>query len=230
MWVYTSISDQLSGNISGNILQGSLTTICQLQPAPPLSAAVDDRGARFQALDDPWCDTTTPQGELILTVMGGLAEFERKLIRQRCEEGIKRAKAKGTQFGRKSVLDAGHRKRIAERYAAGETMADLAREYECGEATIWRALHSVGGPFGGVVAAGPSPALALIASTKQNQMSPRMSPSARLRPVIDAANVCVGHVVRTARGWIVYDRHDRQIGVFPSEHEAAAALTTPTPA
>src|SRR5262249_34217490 len=40
-------------------------------------------GARFRALDDPWCDTTTPQGELILTVMGGLAEFERKLIGQR---------------------------------------------------------------------------------------------------------------------------------------------------
>ena len=71
---------------------------------------VKDAGARFRALDDPWCDTTTPQGELILTVMGGLAEFERKLIRQRCEEGIKRAKAKGTKFGRRSVLDASQRK------------------------------------------------------------------------------------------------------------------------
>lgn len=98
-------------------------------------------GARFRALDDPWCDTTTPQGELILTVMGGLAEFERKLIRQRCEEGIKRAKAKGTQFGRRSVLDNGQRKQIAERYAQGVTMAELAREYACGEATVWRALH-----------------------------------------------------------------------------------------
>lgn len=98
-------------------------------------------GARFRALDDPWCDTTTPQGELILTVMGGLAEFERKLIRQRCEEGIKRAKAKGTRFGRKSALDAGQRKRIAERYGAGETMAELAREYSVGEATVWRALR-----------------------------------------------------------------------------------------
>ena len=75
---------------------------------------------RFKALDDPWCDTTTPQGELILTVMGGLAEFERKLIRARCEEGIKRAKAKGTKFGRPSVLDASERRKIAERYAAGE--------------------------------------------------------------------------------------------------------------
>jgi hypothetical protein len=37
------------------------------------------------------------------------------------------------------VLDAGQRKRLAERYASGETMAALAREYDCGEATIWRA-------------------------------------------------------------------------------------------
>ena len=76
-----------------------------------------------------------------MTVMGGLAEFERKLIRQRCEEGIKRAKAKGTKFGRRSVLDASQRKKVAERYAAGETMAQLAADYSCGEATIWRALH-----------------------------------------------------------------------------------------
>ena len=49
-------------------------------------------GAYIKALDDPWLDTTTPHGELILTVMGGLHEFERKLIRQRCDEGIKRAR------------------------------------------------------------------------------------------------------------------------------------------
>jgi DNA invertase Pin-like site-specific DNA recombinase len=99
-------------------------------------------GARFRPLDDPWCDTTTPQGELILTVMGGLAEFERKLIRQRCEEGIKRAQAKGTKFGRPSVLDHSQRKKIAERYANGETMAALALDYDCSEPTIWRVLHA----------------------------------------------------------------------------------------
>ena len=75
-------------------------------------------GAHIKALEDPWLDTTTPHGELILTVMGGLAEFERKLIRQRCDEGIKRAKARGTVFGRKPVLDAGERRKIAERHAA----------------------------------------------------------------------------------------------------------------
>ena len=74
--------------------------------------------------------------------MGGMAEFERKLVRARCEEGIRRALARGTVFGRKSVLDAGERRRIAERYAAGETMAALAREYKVGEATVWRALRA----------------------------------------------------------------------------------------
>jgi DNA invertase Pin-like site-specific DNA recombinase len=98
-------------------------------------------GAGIKALDDAWLDTTTPHGELIITVMGGLAEFERKLIRQRCDEGIKRAKAKGTKFGRRSVLDHSQRKKIAERYANGETMAALALDYGCSEPTIWRVLH-----------------------------------------------------------------------------------------
>jgi DNA invertase Pin-like site-specific DNA recombinase len=100
-------------------------------------------GAHIKALDDTWLDTTTPHGELILTVMGGLHEFERKLIRARCDEGIKRAKARGTVFGRKPVLDAGERRKIAERFASGETMAELAREYAVGVATIHRTVHGL---------------------------------------------------------------------------------------
>jgi hypothetical protein len=68
---------------------------------------IQKAGAHIKALDDPWLDTTTPHDELILTVMGGMAEFERKLIRQRCGEGIKRVKERGTVFGRKPLLDAG---------------------------------------------------------------------------------------------------------------------------
>jgi DNA invertase Pin-like site-specific DNA recombinase len=95
----------------------------------------------FLSLGESWCDTTTDVGRLMLTIMGGIAEFERGLIRKRCEEGIERAKAKGTQFGRPTSLDPGQKRKIAERYAAGETMAELAREYEVGEATVWRALR-----------------------------------------------------------------------------------------
>jgi DNA invertase Pin-like site-specific DNA recombinase len=74
--------------------------------------------------------------------MSGIAEFERKLIAARCEEGISKARKLGKKFGRPSALDVGQRRKIAEKYADGETMAELAREYECGEATIWRALKA----------------------------------------------------------------------------------------
>ena len=95
----------------------------------------------FISLGESWCDTTTDVGRLVMTIMGGIAEFERGLIRKRCEDGILRAKRKGTKFGRPHVLDPGQRRRIGERYSAGETMAELAREYEVGEATVWRALQ-----------------------------------------------------------------------------------------
>ena len=104
-----------------------------------------DQDCGFLSLGDSWCDTTNEMGRFMLTVMSGIAELERDLIRKRCQAGIERAKAKGTKFGRPSALDASQRRKIAERYGAGETMAELAREYECGEATIWRALHP--GPF-----------------------------------------------------------------------------------
>ena len=56
-------------------------------------ATVAEREAGFRSLKDAWADTTTPHGRLMLTVLGGLAEFERELIRARTGEGRKRAKA-----------------------------------------------------------------------------------------------------------------------------------------
>jgi DNA invertase Pin-like site-specific DNA recombinase len=102
---------------------------------------IEVKGCGFVSLGEAWCDTRSEIGKLMMTIMGGINQFERALIRARCQEGIDRAKAKGTRFGRKAVLDDGQRLRVAERYASGETMAELAREYECGEATIWRALQ-----------------------------------------------------------------------------------------
>src|SRR5689334_6390665 len=61
-------------------------------------------GASFRSLGDGWADTTTPHGRLMLTVLGGLAEFERHLIVSRTEEGRNRAKARGIKFGRKPKL------------------------------------------------------------------------------------------------------------------------------
>ncbi len=101
-------------------------------------------GADFVSLRETWCDTTTPAGRLFITIMGGVAQFERELIQARTEDGIAKARAQGKKFGRPSALDAGQKRKIAERYAAGETMAELATDYEVGEATIFRALQ---GPF-----------------------------------------------------------------------------------
>jgi DNA invertase Pin-like site-specific DNA recombinase len=103
---------------------------------------IGDREAGFVSLGDSWCDTTNEMGRFMLTVMSGIAELERDLIRKRCAAGIAHAKAKGKRFGRPLALDAGQRQMIAERYASGETINALARDYACGDATIWRAVHS----------------------------------------------------------------------------------------
>jgi DNA invertase Pin-like site-specific DNA recombinase len=67
-------------------------------------AQIGDAGATFRSLADAWADTTTPHGKLILTVLGGLAEYERSLILARTDEGRRRAKASGIKFGRKPIL------------------------------------------------------------------------------------------------------------------------------
>jgi DNA invertase Pin-like site-specific DNA recombinase len=102
---------------------------------------LDGLGCGFTSLREAWCDTTTSAGRLMLTIMGGIAQFERELIRSRCEEGIERAKAKGIRFGRKRKLDREMVRVAADRYAKGETMAELAKDYRVNEATIWRALQ-----------------------------------------------------------------------------------------
>jgi DNA invertase Pin-like site-specific DNA recombinase len=61
-------------------------------------AQIGDRGAAFRSLADAWTDTTTPHGKLMITVLGGLAEFERSLILARTSDGRARAKARGVRF------------------------------------------------------------------------------------------------------------------------------------
>jgi DNA invertase Pin-like site-specific DNA recombinase len=67
--------------------------------------------------------------------------IERPLIMARTQAGIQRAKERGVAFGRPTKLNAKQRRMIGELYAAGETAAALARQFEVGEATIWRALN-----------------------------------------------------------------------------------------
>jgi DNA invertase Pin-like site-specific DNA recombinase len=103
-------------------------------------AAVAERGAGFKSLKDTWADTTTPHGRLMLTVLGGLAEFERELIRSRTGEGRKRAKERGVRFGRPRKMTPHQRQEALQRLAAGETQADVARTYNVDATTIGRLL------------------------------------------------------------------------------------------
>ena len=100
--------------------------------------AVTKRGAGFKSLKDAWADTTSPHGRLMLTVLGGLAEFERELIRARTGEGRKRAKERGVKFGRPRKLTVHQRQEALARLANGETQADVARTYNVDATTIGR--------------------------------------------------------------------------------------------
>jgi DNA invertase Pin-like site-specific DNA recombinase len=102
-------------------------------------AAIAEKNAGFRSLGDVWADTTTPHGRLMLTVLGGLAEFERDLIRARTGEGRERAKARGVKLGRKPKLTE-HQKReaIRRRDLDGETVREIARSYNVSHSTISR--------------------------------------------------------------------------------------------
>jgi DNA invertase Pin-like site-specific DNA recombinase len=100
--------------------------------------AIGKAGAGFKSLSDAWADTTTPHGRLMLTILGGLAEFERELILARTGDGRARAKAKGVRFGRPRKLTPHQRQEALQRLADGETQADVARTYNVDATTIGR--------------------------------------------------------------------------------------------
>src|SRR4051812_17883582 len=102
-------------------------------------AAITGKKAGFRSLGDAWADTTTPHGRLMLTVLGGLAEFERELIRARTSEGRERARARGVKMGRPSKLTPHQQREATRRRDRGdETLADIARSYNVSPATISR--------------------------------------------------------------------------------------------
>ena len=100
-------------------------------------AAIADKGARFRSLGDTWADTTTAHGRLILTVLGGLAEFEAHLIRTRTGEGRARAVANGVKLGRKPTLTPHQRQEAKRRVKAHkESVGEIARSYNVSRWTI----------------------------------------------------------------------------------------------
>src|SRR6202162_2860506 len=104
-----------------------------------IMATIAEKRAGFRSLGDAWADTTTSHGRLILTVLGGLAEFERDLIRVCTSEGRARAVANGVKLGRKPTLTPHQRRAALKRVnAEKETLGEIARSYNVSRWTISR--------------------------------------------------------------------------------------------
>ena len=101
-------------------------------------AAITEKKAGFRSLGDAWADTTTAHGRLMFTVLGGLAEFERELIRTRTGEGRARAKADGKSLGRKPKLTPHQKEEAIRRRDQGEGVRGIARTYNVSPSTISR--------------------------------------------------------------------------------------------
>jgi len=94
--------------------------------------------AHFRSLAEPWADTTSPTGRLLLTMFGGIAEFERHLINERTAEGRRQARRKGKHMGRPPRLTPEARAAVRQRLEAGEAGKALAREYGIHHSNIYR--------------------------------------------------------------------------------------------
>ena len=102
-----------------------------------------DAGGQFRSLAEPWADTGTSTGRLMIAVLGGLADVERDLIRTRTAEGRSRAKARGKHMGRPPSLTAAQQKEATRRRAEGATLQELADSYDRSISTMRRATRAI---------------------------------------------------------------------------------------
>jgi DNA invertase Pin-like site-specific DNA recombinase len=147
-------SEKISGAITdrpalakavGGLGNGDTLVVCKLDRLARSTrdllntlAAIGDKGASFKSLGDSWADTTTPAGKLMLTVLGGLSEYERHLILARTSEGRQRAQQRGVKFGRKPKLTLHQQQEALARRANGEALVEIARSYAVSHSTISR--------------------------------------------------------------------------------------------
>lgn len=101
------------------------------------------RGVRMEFVKEGLTFTgeDSPMANLLLSVMGAFAEFERALIRERQREGIALAKQRGVYKGRKRALSPERVAELRQRVAAGETKAALARSLGISRETLYQSLR-----------------------------------------------------------------------------------------
>lgn len=107
-----------------------------------LAESLNRAGAGLRSLAEPWADTTSPAGKMVLTVFAGIAEFERTLIAERTHTGRLAAQQKGVRFGRPPVLSAEQIALGQRLLAEGTSVREAARILRCHHATLYRALQN----------------------------------------------------------------------------------------
>jgi DNA invertase Pin-like site-specific DNA recombinase len=108
-----------------------------------IAERIKDAGAGLRSMAEPWADTTTPAGRMVLTVFAGMADFERSLIVERTSAGRIAAKARGVRFGPRPSLgmeQIAHARQLIQQ--AGKTVAEVARLLGVHRSTLYRALDS----------------------------------------------------------------------------------------
>ena len=96
--------------------------------------------AGLRSLAEPWADTTSPAGRMVLTIFAGIADFERSLIGERTSAGRAAAKAKGVRFGPKPVLTPEQIIHARQMIEQGQSVSEVARLLGVHRATLYRAL------------------------------------------------------------------------------------------
>ncbi|KAA8388749.1 recombinase family protein [Acetobacter sp. DmW_136] len=106
--------------------------------------SITEKKAQFYSLAEPWTDTTTSTGRLMLAVLGGLADVERDLIRTRTSEGRARAIAQGKKMGRPSLVTPSQRLEIIKKRKNGEKLEQIAKAFGISSGTVSRiASHAL---------------------------------------------------------------------------------------
>jgi DNA invertase Pin-like site-specific DNA recombinase len=100
--------------------------------------AIREAGGKFQSLSEPWADTTTHAGKMIMTIFAGIAEFERDLIRERTSAGREAARKRGVRFGRPRKLSVDQEQLARRLVLEGRSVSDIARTFNVHIATIYR--------------------------------------------------------------------------------------------
>lgn len=98
------------------------------------------KGAGLRSLAEPWADTTTPAGRMVLTVFAGIAEFERSLIVERTRRGREAAKARGVKFGPASKLTPERISHARKMLDEGHSVEEAATVLGVHRSTLWRRL------------------------------------------------------------------------------------------